>query len=420
MVVMKDKIMNWMLEHEQEAITLLQKFIQEPSVQENEAGVQQLVADKLDDLELEVDMWNPEGEEFLKHPYFCSTKYEYNNRPIVVGVWKGTGGGRSIILNGHVDVVPSGDLKQWEDDPYSGKVADGKVFGRGATDMKGGNVSLLLAIQCLKELHVTLKGDVIFESVIEEESGGAGTLATIIRGYKADAALIPEPTNMKIFPSQQGSMWFRITVHGKSAHGGTRYEGISAIEKSQLVLNAIKTLEEERNTQITDPLYNDIPIPLPINVGSISGGEWPSSVPDQVKIEGRIGVGPDETMEEVKEQLEVAIASIQDDWLQQHKPTVEWFGAQWLPGKISIEHPLMSILSEEYTAYLGAEPIIEASPWGTDGGLLTQVGDTPSIVFGPGITSVAHYPNEYIEISKMLDAAGIIALTLLKWCEKSN
>jgi acetylornithine deacetylase len=413
---LRERIEQWIDAHEQEAIHFLQKLVQEPSIQGNEASVQKQVADKLYHLELEVDVWSPEGEEFLGHPYFCSTKIEYSNRPNVVGVWKGTGGGRSIILNGHVDVVPAGDLKQWEDDPYSGKVIDGKLYGRGSTDMKGGNVSLLLAIECLKDLGIKLKGDVIFESVIEEESGGAGTLASIIRGYKADAAIIPEPTNMKIFPSQQGSMWFRIIVNGKSAHGGTRYEGVNAIEKAQLVLQTIQQLEKERNDKVTDPLYKDIPIPLPINVGSIQGGEWPSSVPDQVTIEGRIGVGPEETLEEVREQLENAVQSINDEWLRGHHPLIEWFGAQWLPGKIDLDHPLINILSDQYSNVYGVAPTIEASPWGTDGGLLIQVGETPSIVFGPGVTRLAHYSNEYIEISKVLDCAKILALTIYDWC----
>src|SRR3954453_18596269 len=130
--------------------------------------------------------------------------------------------------------------------------------------MKGGTVSLLLALEAIQANQIKLKGDVIFQSVIEEESGGAGTLAAVLRGYKADAAIIPEPTNMKIFPKQQGSMWFRIRVKGRSAHGGTRYEGVSAIEKSLFVVNQIRELEKRRNKRITDPLYSKVPIPIPI------------------------------------------------------------------------------------------------------------------------------------------------------------
>ncbi|KZE66027.1 acetylornithine deacetylase [Fictibacillus phosphorivorans] len=419
-MLVKEKLSNWLINERDKAVEFLQKTVQEASTTGNETGVQHLIAQKLKEIGLEVDMWYPIGEELAKHPNFCASRTDFSTSPNVVGIWRGTGNGRSLVLNGHIDVVPEGDLTQWEEHPYSGKVIDGKLYGRGSTDMKGGNLSLLLAIQALKETGAELKGDLFFHSVIEEESGGAGTLAAVLRGYKADAAIIPEPTNMKIFPAQQGSMWFRLTIKGKAAHGGTRYEGVSAIEKAGVVLSAIKDLETVRNKRITDPLYKDIPIPVPINVGKIGGGNWPSSVPDSVELEGRIGVAPNETLEDVKAELESYLSNLSDSWLKDNPITIEWFGAQWLPGLIETDHPLMNILRKNFEGVTGNEPIIEASPWGTDGGLLSQVGDTPSIVFGPGVTAVAHYPNEYIEITKIIETAEIIALTIYDWCGGEN
>ncbi|MDF1509287.1 peptidase [Robertmurraya sp. DFI.2.37] len=418
----KEQLKQWLTENQERGIKLLQQFVQAKSTQGNEKGVQQLVREELQRMGLEVDVWEPDGRRLAEHPFFASPRREFSGSPNVVGVLKGTGGGRSIILNGHVDVVPEGDLQKWEDDPYSGKIVDGKIYGRGTTDMKGGNVSLLLALQAIQALGIRLKGDILFESVIEEESGGAGTLAAILRGYRADAALIPEPTNLKIFPKQQGSMWFRINVKGQSAHGGTRYEGVSAIEKSMSVMNHILQLEKIRNERVQDPLYNQIPIPFPINIGKISGGDWPSSVADFVQIEGRIGVSPDETMDEAKEEMEKWIGRLKeiDPWFEQSPPQLEWFGARWLPGAIEQEHKLMKILVEKFQEALDEEPVIEASPWGTDGGLLTAIGDTPTIVFGPGVTELAHHSDEYIEIEKIFIAAEIIALTLLEWCEIDN
>ncbi len=418
MTELKRRIRQWMLDHKDEGVAFLGQLVQSPSTQGNEADVQDLVAHKLYQMGLQVDSWELDGEELRTHPYFCSSRENFQGSPNVIGLLKGTGGGRSIILNGHVDVVPEGDKKQWVDDPYSGAIRDGKMYGRGVTDMKGGNVALLLAIQAIQDLGLSLKGDVIFQSVVEEESGGAGTLAATLKGYKADAALIPEPTGMRIFPKQQGSMWFRIHVKGRSAHGGTRYEGVSAIEKSMLVLNHIRELEESRNARITDPLYRNTPIPIPINVGVIQGGNWPSSVPDHVKLEGRMGVAPDETIEEAKNEMEQSLKQLseRDPWLKEHPPILEWFGARWIPGTMDPEHELMNILVDQYRNVTEAEPVIEASPWGTDGGLLAQVGQTPAIVFGPGVTEVAHYPNEYIVLDTMIEAAEIIALTLIHWC----
>ncbi|MCZ8515027.1 peptidase [Paenibacillus filicis] len=415
---LRQLVHQWMELHREEGTRFLQSLVRIPSTQGNEREAQVLIADQLRELELDVDWWEPDGETLEAHPFFYSPRSRFAGSPNVVGVLKGTGGGRSIILNGHVDVVPEGNRDQWRDDPYSGKVEGGKLFGRGATDMKGGNVSLLLAVGALRGLGLKLKGDVIVQSVVEEESGGAGTLAAIVKGYQADAALIPEPTNLRIFPKQQGSMWFRIEVKGRSAHGGTRYEGVSAIEKSIAVVQHIRELEERRNAGISDPLYAHNPIPIPINIGVIQGGNWPSSVPDTVKLEGRMGVAPEERLEEAKEEMLRWMERLRekDSWFEAHPPAVEWFGARWVPGSVDPEHELMQVLARQYREIRQEEPVIEASPWGTDGGLLTQLGGTPCIVFGPGITQVAHYPNEHIVLDHVFEAAEMIALTLIHWC----
>jgi len=414
----KEQIRACIARERQAATKLLQEWVREASVQGNERSIQEKIADRLSRMGLEVDLWVMEGEALIRHPYFVSPRTTFENSPNVVGVWKGTGGGCSLILNGHVDVVPAGDRAQWDRDPFSGQVIGGKLYGRGATDMKGGNLSSLLAIQTLQSLGVRLKGDVIFQSVVEEESGGAGTLATILRGYRADAALIPEPTNMKIFPKQQGSMWFRLTVKGRSAHGGTRYEGVSAIEKALLVVQEIARLEKERNDRITDPLYAKLPIPIPINIGVIEGGKWPSSVADLVKLEGRMGVAPGEDMETAKSEMAAALLRLaeRDQWFAEHPVELEWFGARWVPGSVDEDHPLMKLLQKSFVSVTGQPAVVEASPWGTDGGLLTVLADTPAIVVGPGVTQVAHYPNEYIELDAVFQCAEIFALTMLEWC----
>jgi acetylornithine deacetylase len=418
----KERIHAQLEQEREDATRLLQEWVREGSVQGQERSIQEKIARHLAAMGLEVDMWVMEGDELLKHPYFVSPRHTFAESPNVVAVWKGTGGGRSIILNGHVDVVPAGDERQWTHDPFSGEIVDGKLYGRGSTDMKGGNLASLLAIQTLQALGVRLKGDVIFQSVVEEESGGAGTLAAILRGYRADAALVPEPTNMKIFPKQQGSMWFRLRVKGRSAHGGTRYEGVSAIEKSMLVIQAIAELEAARNSRITDPLYAKLPIPIPINIGVIEGGKWPSSVADLVTLEGRMGVAPGEEMEDAKAEMATALARLaeKDPWFAEHPVELEWFGARWVPGAVAEDHPLMQLLTDTYRAVTGTDPVIEASPWGTDGGLLTRLADTPAIVFGPGVTQVAHYPNEYIELDTIFQCAEIFALTLTEWCGLSE
>lgn len=414
----QQKIESYIDEHAEEAIEFLQKLIQQPSVQGNEKNAQAIVIQKLKDLGLEVDVWDPSYQDLSTSSYFVPSRNTYEGSPNVVGVLRGEGGGKSIILNGHIDVVPEGDRTKWKHDPFSGKVEDGKMFGRGTTDMKGGNVALLIAVEAIIKSGIKLRGDVIFQSVIEEESGGVGTLATLLRNYKADAAIIPEPTNMKLFIKQQGSMWFRVTVEGLAAHGGTRYEGVSAIEKTWEIHQGILALEKKRNASVNDPLYSHIAIPLPINVGKIQGGSWPSSVPDLVTLEGRIGVGPHENMDDVKKELADCLDQVcsTDDWLKNHPVKLEFFGAQWVPNAVDSHHPFVKEIEENFDAIYQRKIKIEAAPWGTDGGLLGRVGNIPTLVIGPGETKVAHYPNEYIEIKEVIQAAKLFALTLSTWC----
>ncbi|WP_129690740.1 peptidase [Gottfriedia acidiceleris] len=414
----KKVIQDYISNHKAKTIDLLKQLVMENSVSGNESKAQAIVLEKLRELELDLDVWEPDLKEMKEHPYFISTRDSFTGSPNIVATLKGTSGGKSMILNGHIDVVPEGNIQQWTYPPYSATVVDNKLYGRGATDMKGGNVALILAIEAIKRSGITLKGNVYFQSVIEEESGGAGTLATILRGYSADGVIIPEPTNMKFFIKQQGSMWFRLKVKGKVAHGGTRYEGVSAIEKSVLIIQQIQKLEQLRNERITDPLYDGVPIPIPINIGTIHGGTWPSSVSDLVTLEGRFGVAPNERLEDAKKEFENWIGNIKnlDDWFVENPVEVEWFGARWVPGTIEADSELVQTLQQNYLETMKQNPVVEAAPWGTDGGLFTQILNIPMIVFGPGETKVAHYPDEFIDLDQMFLAAEIIACTLIDWC----
>ncbi|MEH7416709.1 peptidase [Neobacillus drentensis] len=412
-------VLQWLKENRARAARLLQLLVRENSTRGNESSTQAIVIEKCRQLGLTLDIWEIGGDELKSHPAYCCDRKSFDGNPNLVAVLKGAGGGKSIILNGHIDVVPVGDESKWDQEPFSGVIECGKLFGRGSTDMKGGNVALLMAMEGIIATGLKLKGDIIFQSVIEEESGGAGTLAAVLRGYQADGAIIPEPTNMKIFPKQQGSMWFRIIVTGKAAHGGTRYEGVSAIEKSLQVIQSLQQLEKDRNARVTDPLFNNIPIPIPINIGKIMSGEWPSSVPDTAIIEGRMGVSPDESIQSAQMEMEKCLQNLcnQDEWLEKHPLKLEWFGGRWQPGSLETNHPLINELTKSFIEVKGEPPVIEASPWGTDGGILSTVGHTPVVIFGPGITEVAHDANEHIILEDLFTASNIIALTILRWCE---
>ena len=417
----KEELESYIYSQRNQVIKLLQQLVQQPSVRGNEGKAQAIVVEKCRQLGLEIDLWDIDEDPNLKlHEYFHCDRTSFAGNPNLVALLRGSGDGKSIILNGHIDVVPEGNESDWHVSPYSGVEENDRIYGRGTTDMKGGNVALLLALEAIVQANVSLKGDVIFQSVIEEESGGAGTLATVLRGYTADAAIIPEPTSMKLFPYQQGSMWFRVHIKGKSAHGGTRYEGVSSLDLAYDVMQAIKEVEAERNEVLKkDLLYKGVPIPIPINIGVCKSGNWPSSVPDLTVLEGRFGVSPYETIEEAKKVLEKKIATLNENhiWFREKPVELEWFGARWLPGRLELNHPLMKTVSDNYRLVKKEEPIVEASPWGTDGGILSTVAGIPVMVFGPGVTEKAHDSNEYISVDDLLSAAVIIACSIVDWCE---
>ena len=213
----EESIKQWLKDNRARGTRFLQILVQENSIRGNESSAQAVIIEKCRQLGLHLDIWEIDREELREHEAFCCDRQSFEGNPNVVAVLKGTGGGKSIILNGHIDVVPVGDEKNWTHDPFSGHIECGKLYGRGSTDMKGGTAALIMAIEAIIATGTKLKGDVIFQSVIEEESGGAGTLAAVLRGYHADGAIIPEPTGMKLFPKQQGSMWFRVACQGEGS-----------------------------------------------------------------------------------------------------------------------------------------------------------------------------------------------------------
>src|SRR5262245_23325783 len=237
-----------------DAVRLLQDLIRIPSITGEETKAQLLFADRLRDINLDVDCWYPSHNDLKNHPSFSDDGLPLGERPIVIGYVKGTDpAARSLILNGHMDVVPVGNEDLWSDGAWSGVVRDKKVYGRGSCDMKGGLVAGFMAINALRKASFVPKGSVWIQSVIGEESGGAGTLAAVICGYRADAAIVLEPTRMAICPVGAGAATFRIKVHGRAAHGAMRQEGVSAVEKFYLLLSAIQEFERSRHLKFQHP-----------------------------------------------------------------------------------------------------------------------------------------------------------------------
>jgi len=401
----------------EDMLEYLCELISIPSVGNEEKAAQENVASKLRRIGLEVDVWELDFEALREHPSF-SMSIERDEGLGVVGVMEGNGGGRSLILNGHVDVVAQGNEANWSHPPWSGKITERRVYGRGAADMKGGLCCAIYAAKAIRDSGVQLKGGLILESVIGEEDGGVGSLAAVLRGYSSDGAVVMEPTGLKVAPAHAGALSFRVTVPGKSAHACVREEGVSAIEKFIPIYSALKALEEERNKKVNDPLYANYRLPYPLNIGKVQGGTWPGTVAESLVFDSRIGVAVDERVEEARDSLERAVAKAAqaDPWLREHLPKVEWRGYQFDPSIIPVEHPIVKTVSGAYTEVTGKSPGIEGMTYASDMRHLVNTGKTPTLLFGPGDVRNAHGPDEYVPVEELVAAVRTLALAALRFC----
>ena len=404
-------------------VAFLQSLVQLPSLPGYEQKAQHFVADKLRSLGLGVDVVASELDELEKHPAFCDDGIPFRERLNVIGRWRGSGqaGGqvpRSLILNGHIDVVPTGSETLWSDSPWSGAIRDGQLYGRGSCDMKAGLTANIFAIQALQAMGFRPAADVLIESVIGEESGGVGTLTTIIKGFKADAAIITEPTRLHLCPVQSGALTFRIKVAGRAMHACMKPYGVSAIEKFYVVLRQVQELERTRHIQYRNSLYEDPNNIAPVNFGTIRAGEWPSTVPDELVVEGRFGVLPGESPATARQALAAALASASapDEWLKDHPPELEWFEGQFESGETPQDSPIVRTIADSHTHIFGQPPIVQGVTYGSDLRLFTNHGGTPAVLYGPGNILDAHTVNEHVELEEVLAATKALAYIVTQWC----
>ena len=405
-------------------IAFLQKLVQIPSLPGQEQLAQHFVADKLRSLGLEVEVISAEFDDLRDHPAFCDDGVPFRERLNVVARWHGSGRSqstntaRSLILNGHMDVVPTGNEALWSESPWSGTIRDGQLFGRGSCDMKAGVTANIYAIQCLQELGFRPAADVLIESVIGEESGGVGTLATIVKGFKADAAIITEPTRLRLCPVQSGALTFRVKVAGRAIHACMKPYGVSAIEKFYLVLQAVQELERRRHVEYKNPLYEDPNNIAPVNFGTLQSGDWPSTVPDELVVEGRFGVLPGESTDAARLAMADALlqAAARDAWLKEHPPSLEWFEGQFESGETAQDAPIVRAIADGHAHMFGKPPVVQGVTYGSDLRLFTNHGNTPAVLYGPGNIFDAHTVNEHVDLEEVIAATKALAYIVTEWC----
>jgi len=382
-----------------------------------ETEVARFLKPLLDDIGLKTDIWEKE-----------------KGRSNLVGIYRGTGGGKSLIFNGHTDVVPPGAGEKWTmSKPWSGKVADGKIWGRGSCDMKGGDVCAFIALKALLNAGFKPKGDVILEYVVGEEmmNTTAGTGATIERGYKADAAIVVEqtcyPYRMSLQPTSSGLFYMVVTIEGKAVHASMRDElirpggqgervGVSSIDKAMIIYQGLRQLEERWGQTKSHPMFTR-PGHFTLHPGVITGG--PSGafvVSDKSRIEYAIWHAPQDSPEQVKQEVEeqIALFAQTDPWLREHPPKVEWL-LWWPPYDVPADAPICNSVAAAYEAVIG-EPVKYYGFAAVDDAAFLNRAGIPAINIGPGDVRLAHAPDEHVEIAELIDAAKIYALSIVEWC----
>jgi acetylornithine deacetylase len=404
---------------EQALVQEVVDLIRVPSVTgtDAESDLQHRHADQLRELGFAVDAWRFDLDELYAHPDFPGTEAERHEGYGLVGTIGGDAE-PALVLQGHVDVVPTGDLEKWVDrDPWSGAIRDGVIHGRGACDMKAGAAANLAVARAIVASGVVLERPFAVHSVVSEEDGGLGAFATMLRGHRGEAAVLTEPTSGRLVVANAGALTFELRVAGRAAHGSTRLEGHSAIEAFLPVHAALLELERERNAD-PDPLFTTTGLPYPISVGTVRAGDWASSVPDLLVAEGRLGVRLDESPADARAALESAIAraAASDPWLRNHPVEVTWPGGQFASGRIDGAHPFIDEVAAAISVVEGRATERVAAPYGSDLRLYAGIGGIPTLHYGPGDVRFAHAPREQVEIDELLRVTRSLAVLAARRC----
>jgi acetylornithine deacetylase len=365
-------------------------------------------------------------------------------RENAVGTIKGTGGGRSLIYNGHVDVVPVGDPGAWTSgSPFSGKLDGDRIWGRGATDMKSGILAQAFAARALHDAGVRLRGDLVLESVVGEESMDheCGVTATVKRGYRADAAVVSEPSApphpLAVVPVTPGLLWFGVTVAGKATHSSMRGQtiraggqgsavGVNAIDKGFIIFQALRALEDEWGLSKQHPLFP--PGHFTIHPGVVTGGPngvlVPFFISEFMTTEYCVWYSPTDDPEDVKREIETTVerAAQLDAWLREHPPVVEW-KLHW-PANTPDADEITETLVQAHESVAGGTRFAGRPPLAgfaavEDATFLT-LGGTPAISYGPGDIRVAHAADEFVLIDEVMCATRTFAALAMDWCGVSE
>jgi len=399
-------------------VDLTQRLVGEASTLGNEASVLAAMEDSLRQLGLQPEKIPIDVQKLSSNEGFAPVPWEYENRYNLVATEPASGeGGRSVLFNGHLDVVSPEPEGLWQQDPFMPVVRDGWLYGRGAGDMKSGVAAMVYALHAVKKAGFGLKAPVTINSVIEEECSGNGALACVLAGHDADAVLIPEPFGPTILTHQVGVVWFKIVVRGVPSHVLAATSGTNAIEKIYPLISGLRHLESElNNSNIPEP-YDRIDHPINLNIGIIKGGDWPSTVPAEAELHARLSYFPGISFQEINQQIVQAVERVSkaDPWLSENPPEVEFYGFRSDGHRISRDLPALQTLNNSHYSLTGNDAEEYIATCTTDLRAFIHFGQSQATCFGP-IAENIHAANERVNIDSVMHVARTYALFLARWC----
>jgi acetylornithine deacetylase len=403
-------------------VELIAELVRAPTLLGEEAAGQDVMRRAFADLGLEPVDVPLEPAALERHPAGAPHSWSVAGKRNVVATWEpgGAAGGRSLILNGHIDVVSPEPASLWTRDPYGGAREGDWIYGRGAGDMKAGLAAMIGAVRGLRRLGLAPRAPVQLQSVVEEECTGNGALACVLAGHRADAAILTEPTSLAIWHAQVGVLWFAVRVLGVPAHAGSAQEGANAIEASYAVIEALRGLEAELNA-VKPPLYAAYPHPINLNVGVIRGGDWPSTVAGECVTHFRLALYPGETVDALKNRVEATVASsaAAHPVLSGYRVEVLYDGFQCEGYELATDAPVIGGLRAACARVTGSEPPLFASTATTDARTFQLYGGTPAVCFGP-LSESEHGVDERVYLPSVTQTAQAIALFIADWCGLSS
>jgi acetylornithine deacetylase len=415
---MRDRIVERVNDLADEAADFLVRLIRIESITGNEGRVQEEIARSLGELGLETDVWEPDEETLRAHPACTQVEGNFKGRPVVVGTWAGEGNGRSLLLNGHVDVVKPGT--GWSHDPFEGEIAGDRIYGRGASDMKGGVAAMVMALKVLKSLGLSPKGRIHLESVIDEENGINGSLACLLRGYTADACINCEASDLEIQRAHSGIMEYTLHVPGQPTPISRKDDAISPIDLGYRMVQAMSDLQSLLRVTHRHELFPKDA--MNVYVTSFHAGIQTTVLPDEAVIGGMVRLLPGMGAEETRRLVEAYIGKVAalDPFMREHIPTFQWDGLYAESMEVPEDHPIVVCLKESFKDVTGDQPRVSGHEGACDPWVINNHGHIPTVIFGPGRITQMHAVDEYVMKEDLISAVKTLALAVYNWSFRAD